>query len=83
VQIPRRVIGALITIGCGAAIVPALGVQSAAAHRSGCHGKHTCPSDHATYRWRGMYCVSPASGESRSGYPKKVRYDGRTYFCKK
>jgi hypothetical protein len=66
----------LVTAFAGAA-------QPASAHRSGCHGAHSCPSDHATYRWRGLLCVSPASGESRSGYPKKVRYGGRTYYCRR
>jgi len=65
-----------------AALVAAL-PASAAAHRSGCHRWHSCPSDHATYAWRGMWCVSPASGESRSGYPKRVAYDGRGYYCKR
>jgi hypothetical protein len=68
---------ALSAIGSLAATGPAT------AHRSGCHRWHSCPSDHATYRWRGMLCVAPASGESGYGYPKKVRYDGRTYYCKR
>jgi hypothetical protein len=56
---------------------------SADAHRSGCHRSHSCPSDHATYKWRGLYCVSPASGESTAGPSKRVRYAGRTYYCSK
>ena len=32
-----------------AAVTP----DQAQAHRSRCHQAHTCPSDHATYRWRG------------------------------
>jgi hypothetical protein len=27
--------------------------DQAQAHRSRCHQAHTCPSDPATYRWRG------------------------------
>jgi hypothetical protein len=27
--------------------------DQAQAHRSRCHQAHTCPSDHATYRWYG------------------------------
>jgi hypothetical protein len=56
-------------------------VPAADAHRSGCHRWHSCPSDHATYKWRGMWCVSPASGESRQGYPRRVVYAGRVYYC--
>lgn len=53
------------------------------AHRSGCHSHHVCPSDHATYSWHGWWCVSPASGESRYGFPHRVRYGGRTYYCRR
>jgi hypothetical protein len=74
---------AIAAVSCSAAVAPAIGAATAEAHRSGCHGAHSCPSDHATYRWHGMLCVSPASGESRSGYPKKVRYGGRVYYCKR
>lgn len=35
----------------------------ASAHRSGCHRWHSCPSDHATYRWRGWRCVAPYADE--------------------
>jgi hypothetical protein len=69
-----------------AAVLIALSLASTVptdAHRSGCHSHRTCPSDHATYRWRGLLCVSPASGESRRGYPRRVRYGGRTYYCKR
>ncbi len=66
----------------GAAVTAGL-PASAEAHQNGCHRAHTCPSDHATYRWRGQLCVSTASGESRSGYPRRVRYGGRVYYCKR
>jgi hypothetical protein len=66
-----------------AALTLAVATPTATAHRSGCHGAHSCPSDHATYRWRGMLCVAPASGESKAGYPKKVTYGGRVYYCKR
>lgn len=59
------------------------GVQSAEAHRHGCHRWHSCPSDHATYQWRGMWCVSPASGESRVGYRTRVAHQGRVYYCRR
>jgi hypothetical protein len=56
---------------------------SASAHTSGCHSKHTCPSDHATYRWRGLLCVKPSADERTSRFRKRVRYGGRTYYCKR
>jgi hypothetical protein len=31
----------------------AIAPDQAQAHRSWCHSRHTCPSDHATYRWYG------------------------------
>jgi hypothetical protein len=67
------------SLAAGAVLLPA----GADAHRSGCHRWHSWPSDHATYRWNGMLCVSPASGESTYGYKKKVVYGGRVYYCKK
>jgi hypothetical protein len=53
------------------------------AHRSGCHRHHTCPSDHATYRWRGLRCVKPSSPKRTSRFTKRVRYGGRTYYCRR
>lgn len=73
------VVASVATLGVTGAVLP----DEASAHRSRCHQSHACPSDHATYRWRGMLCVSPASGESRRGFPRRVRYDGRTYYCKR
>jgi hypothetical protein len=72
-------------ICCATMILALLAVlpTAAGAHRSGCHRWHSCPSDHATYKWRGMWCVSPASGESRYGYPKRVVYGGRIYYCRR
>jgi hypothetical protein len=55
---------------------------SASAHRSGCHRWHSCPSDHATYRWRGMLCVAPYSDKRNSSFRRRVTYEGRTYYCK-
>jgi hypothetical protein len=62
----------------------AAGTASAApAHRNGCHVKHTCPSDHATYRWRGLLCVKPTSDERTAAFKRRVVYGGKTYFCRK
>ncbi len=52
-------------------------------HRSGCHRWHTCPSDHATYRWRGWLCVAPYADERNSSFSHRVRYQGRTYYCRR
>jgi hypothetical protein len=66
-----------------AAITPALVVPAVApAHRSGCHSHHSCPSDHATYKWRGKLCVKPTSPKRTSAFKRKVRYGGYTYYCK-
>jgi hypothetical protein len=81
-----------------AAITPALVVPSsqttspsgigptlpavATAHRSWCHSRHSCPSDHATYTWRGKLCVKPTAEERTRAFKKKVRYGGLTYYCR-
>jgi hypothetical protein len=73
----------LAAVIAAAALTPALVVPSvAAAHRSWCHGHHTCPSDHATYKWRGKLCVKPTATERTSAFKKKVRYATLTYYCK-
>ena len=65
-----------------AAITPALIVPAGAtAHRSGRHSHRSCPSDHATYRWRGKLCVKPTADERTSAFKRKVRYAGLTYYC--
>jgi len=63
----------------------------ASAHRSGCHAAHSCPSDHATYRWYGRaggrlgrwLCVKPTSPKRNSTFRIRVRYAGLTYYCKR
>ncbi len=66
-----------------ASVTPALTIPAVApAHRSGCHGHHSCPSDHATYKWRGKLCVKPSSDKRTSAFRHKVRYGGLTYYCK-
>lgn len=59
------------------------GASTAAGHVSGCHLVHRCPSDHGTYKWRGWRCVKPSADERDSSYSKRVRYGGRTYYCKR
>ncbi len=58
---------------------------AATSHRSWCHARHTCPSDHATYRWgrKHLLCVAPYADERNSTFKKKIRYKGRTYYCKR
>jgi hypothetical protein len=81
----------------GAAIAAALAfagsavVDSARAHRARCHQAHTCPSDHATYRWYGRaggrlgrwLCVHRTAEERNATFKIRVVYGGRTYYCKR
>jgi hypothetical protein len=48
-----------------------------------CHRWHSCPSDHATYRWRGLLCVAPYSDKRSASFKRRVRYEGRMYYCKR
>jgi hypothetical protein len=57
--------------------------KPADAHRSGCHRWHTCPSDHATYRWHGWLCVAPYSSKRDASFRKRIVYAGRVYYCKR
>jgi hypothetical protein len=78
--------GLLATFVAAAAVFGGLStvsVEDASAHRSGCHRWHTCPSDHATYRWRGLLCVAPYSDKRNRTFRRKVVYQGRTYWCKR
>ena len=82
--------GLLLTLAVGAALAfSALTVgyaaEPASAHRSGCHRWHSCPSDHATYRWgpKRLLCVAPYSDKRNSTFRTRVRYEGRTYWCKR
>jgi hypothetical protein len=71
-------------VALSATAITALSIAPVAdAHRSGCHRQYSCPSDHATYKWQGMYCVKPTSDKRDSSFRKKVRYDGKTYYCKR
>lgn len=74
---------ALIAILTFAALAFGYAAGPAGAHRHGCHRAHTCPSDHATYRWRGWHCVKPASSKRNATFRKRIRYAGLTYYCKR
>jgi hypothetical protein len=58
-------------------------VSPAFAHQSGCHRWHTCPSDHATYRWRGLLCVKPTADERDGSFRRRVVYQGLVYWCRR
>lgn len=67
-----------------AALSFGLAADPASAHRSGCHRWHTCPSDLATYRWRGLLCVSQRHrAEFGPSFRRRVVYAGLTYYCKR
>jgi hypothetical protein len=84
----RRIAKALIAASLASAVAAIPG-SPASGHRSGCHRYHTCPSDHATYRWRQpstgarLLCVAPYADERNSTFRKRVVYQGRTYYCKR
>lgn len=65
------------------AIVFGYSADPASAHRSWCHGQHTCPSDHASYRWgpNKLLCVRPTSEWRTARFDTRVIYDGLLYFC--
>jgi hypothetical protein len=79
----RTLVLKLYVAALAAAVVVCLAPSGAPAHRSGCHSHHTCPSDHATYRWRGLRCVKPGADEYNRSFNRTVHYDGRKYYCKR
>lgn len=73
-----------IAVACMATgLVAIAAAPTTSAHRSGCHSKHVCPSDHATYKWRGKLCVKPTSNKRTSSFKQRARYGGLTYYCKR
>jgi hypothetical protein len=83
------VVAAAIAALVAAVLVSAVAAPSASAHRSWCHARHTCPSDHATYWWRSprtgirWLCVKPTAEERNSTFRKRIVYAGRVYYCKR
>jgi hypothetical protein len=69
-----------IVVGVGAAAAAVSVARPAPAHRDPCHLAHTCPSDHHTYPWRGLWCTSYAD-ERLPEDTRTVVVDGRTYWC--
>ena len=66
-------------------VAGSVSASEAQAHRAGCHTKHSCPSDHATYRWsaKRLLCVKPTSDERTRRFTIKVRYGGLVYWCRR
>jgi hypothetical protein len=48
-----------------------------------CRQNRSCPSEHATYRWRGLLCVSRTSWKRNRTFTHRVVNAGKTYFCKR
>jgi hypothetical protein len=76
----------VIATGVAAALVA---LPPAAAHRSGCHAAHTCPSDHHTYVWadprdgKSWDCAEPGAQEYDPARDiTTIVWDGRTYHCR-
>jgi hypothetical protein len=86
-MLPRRIGRAVVL----AALTAAAAIPSAPAsgHVSFCHVRHTCPSDHASYRRRNpntgsrLLCVKPTAEERDSSSKTRVVWQGRTYWCKR
>src|SRR5262249_53410509 len=79
--VPWPSMRSLLLLAALAALV--IGVESATAaslHRSWCHSSHSCPSDHHTYSWNGLYCTS-YDYERLATDTRSVSYDGRKYWC--
>ena len=79
---------AVLVIAAAAAAV-LIALPPAAAHRSGCHAAHTCPSDHHTYVWtdprdgKSWTCAEPGADEyDPSRDTTTIVWDGRTYYCR-
>ena len=73
--------GLAVAVAALALMVAAgLGASTARAHSAPCHRAHTCPSDHHTYAWKGLWCTSYAN-EKRKNDTIRVRNGGRTYWC--
>lgn len=83
----QRVVVVLVMLVClvTSAVTFAYAAAPASAHRSYCHTKHVCPSDHATYRWGSslLLCVAPTADERNASFKMRVVYNGRLHYCKR
>lgn len=65
----------------------ALTATPAAAHTSGCHTAHSCPSDHHSYVWydstgQGWSCARPGSDTYNAAWDTTlITYAGLPYYC--
>jgi hypothetical protein len=71
----RPLVMGMLLIGIGL-----LGPPTASGHRNPCHTKHTCPSDHHTYTYKGLWCTSYRA-ERLVTDKKAMKVGGRTYWC--
>ena len=80
-----RVALALVAVLLASSAAMTSRADAAATHRAGCHTAHTCPSDHATYRWgsKRLLCVKPTSDKRTARFKTRVRYGGYTYWCRR
>jgi hypothetical protein len=87
----RLLIVTFVSVVLLAGLAFAAGAPRAQAHSHPCHRAHTCPSDHATYRWLGRIggvrarwlCVKRSSSKYNSTFRRRVVYAGRVYWCKR
>lgn len=85
----RGLLLALVASAALSALVFGYSAGSASAHRARCHQAHTCPSDHATYRWRQpgtgirWLCVKPSSDKRNATFKKRIVHAGLVYWCKR
>ncbi len=76
-------------LACAATAVVLSFLPSAAAHRSGCHAAHTCPSDHHSYAWtdprtgKSWDCARPGADEYDPTRDRTtIVWQGLTYYCR-
>jgi hypothetical protein len=77
-----KIAGVGMLVAGSLSVATLVSASPASAHRDSCHTHHVCPSDHATYRWKGRLCVKPSSEKNDGTFRKKVRYAGLPYLCK-
>ncbi len=76
---PLRALTALLLAALLAASAASVS-QPASAHRDPCHPSHSCPSDHHSYPWNGLWCTSYPD-ERLASDTKVVVSAGRSYWC--
>ncbi len=79
---------AIFAAGLAAAFLSS-GSDAFPLHQSGCHGAHSCPSDHHTYVWmdpgtgQTWDCVEPGAREyDPSRDTMTIVFQGLTYYCR-